>query len=271
VPFGKRLRRHPVRESGVIYGVTLTIEASNRELLNGALELMPPAWMVGAAGDNELHLRLEQTRDETYLLTNGDRELSAGPLEEIWEDLDRTVRLHLAHTAPNHLFLHAGAVAYEGQGIVIPGASFSGKTSLVAALVRAGAEYYSDENAVFDDAGLLHPYPKPLGLRLVPGEPTQTNRHVSTLGGTSGDVAIPLALVVAAEYRPGAIWEPAELSPAEIITCLLQHTFRGLSRPKESIDVLHRAAAKTVGVRGERGDADAVAADLLARLDTGAD
>jgi uridine kinase len=43
------------------------------------------------------------------------------------------------------------------MGIAIPGRSFSGKTSLVTALVRAGAVYYSDEFAVIDRDGLVRP------------------------------------------------------------------------------------------------------------------
>jgi hypothetical protein len=42
--------------------------------------------------------------------------------------------------------------------MVLPGKSFAGKTTLVAALVRAGAEYWSDEYAVLDANGDVHPY-----------------------------------------------------------------------------------------------------------------
>ena len=35
----------------------------------------------------------------------------------------------------------------------------------MAALVRAGAEYYSDEFAPLDAGGLVHPFAKPLSIR----------------------------------------------------------------------------------------------------------
>ena len=35
----------------------------------------------------------------------------------------------------------------------------------MAELLRAGATYYSDEFAVFDARGRVHPYPKPLSIR----------------------------------------------------------------------------------------------------------
>jgi hypothetical protein len=66
----------------------------------------------------------------------------------------------VAENARRWIFVHAGVVAWRGQAIVIPGATQSGKTSLVAALVRAGAEYFSDEYAVFDARGRVHPLPR---------------------------------------------------------------------------------------------------------------
>src|SRR4051794_20574153 len=66
---------------------------------------------------------------------------------------------------------------------VIPRVSHSGKTTLVAALVRAGATYYSDEYAVFDAQGSVHPYARPLGIR--DGNGDRPRRcPVQELGGT---------------------------------------------------------------------------------------
>jgi hypothetical protein len=52
-----------------------------------------------------------------------------------------------------------------GRAVILPGRSMSGKTSLVAALVKAGATYFSDEYAVLDKLGMVHPYIKTLSLR----------------------------------------------------------------------------------------------------------
>ena len=71
----------------------------------------------------------------------------------------------VAERAPNHLFVHAGVVGWEGRAIVMPGASFAGKTTLVQAWLEAGATYYSDEFAVLDRAGRVHPFARPLTIR----------------------------------------------------------------------------------------------------------
>jgi hypothetical protein len=261
-----RRGRTSARVTGAAYGVALTLEATPPELLDEMRAYLPPAWEDGATGTSNWDFRMTRDKDGRYELFHIDRVIAAGPEDEVLTSFEHMVRLRLATSSPTHFFLHAGAVAHQGQGIVIPGASFSGKTTLVSALVRAGAEYYTDENAVLDAQGLLHPYPKALGMRETPGEWTQTARPVSELGGVGGTTTVPVALVVASQYRPGASWEPATLSPADTIQMLMQHTVGGLERPAESMQVMRRAAEGVTALRGERGDADAVAADLIGRI-----
>ena len=66
----------------------------------------------------------------------------------------------MAAETRERVFVHAGVVGWKGHAIVIPGRSRSGKTTLVAELVKAGAEYYSDEFAVLDAEGRVHPFPE---------------------------------------------------------------------------------------------------------------
>lgn len=55
------------------------------------------------------------------------------------------------HLAAKYLLFHAGAIAFGGQGLLLPADAGSGKTTLTAALLRAGFQYLNDEIAV------LHP------------------------------------------------------------------------------------------------------------------
>jgi len=71
------------------------------------------------------------------------------------------VSRYIALWARRRVFVHAGVVAWQGRAVLIPGRTLSGKSWLVRALVRAGAEYYSDEFAVLDARGRVHPYPLP--------------------------------------------------------------------------------------------------------------
>jgi hypothetical protein len=101
-------------------------------------------------------------------------------LEALESDLHRSV----AERARRWCFVHAGVVGWRGRVIVIPGRSHSGKTTLVAEWLRAGALYYSDEYAVFDAMGRVHAYAKPLSLRQ---NGAATRYAVEALGGRAPD------------------------------------------------------------------------------------
>ena len=81
------------------------------------------------------------------------------------ESLESDMQRFVAEMAHRRVFVHAGVVGWQGKAIIIPGRTFTGKTTMVAELVRAGATYYSDEYAVFDLQGRVHPYARPLGMR----------------------------------------------------------------------------------------------------------
>src|SRR5262249_9670280 len=122
------------------------------------------------------------------------------------------VQLYVAEMAPERVFVHAGVVGYRGRGILLPGRSFAGKSMLVRELVRAGAQYYSDEYAVLDAAGGVHPYPRPLSIRNE--RTTDATTHPVDSGSVrAGDGPLPVGLVVMSEFRTGGEWRPQPLSP----------------------------------------------------------
>lgn len=64
------------------------------------------------------------------------------------------------------LFIHAGVVAVGGRGMVLVGHSGAGKTSTVAALVRRGAAFLSDEVALLDPStGVVMPFALPMAVK----------------------------------------------------------------------------------------------------------
>ncbi|MDQ1466201.1 MAG: hypothetical protein QOH10_616, partial [Actinomycetota bacterium] len=66
-----------------------------------------------------------------------------------------------------YLLLHAAAGASNGSAILFPAPMDSGKTTLIAGLLRRGLGYLTDEAAAIDPATLdVDPYPKPLSIEL---------------------------------------------------------------------------------------------------------
>jgi hypothetical protein len=162
----------------------------------------------------------------------------------------------VAENARRWIFVHAGVVAWRGQAIVIPGATQSGKTSLVAALVRAGAEYFSDEYAVFDARGRVHPYPKPLSIR---SDEARRRCVPSELGATIGTRSLPVGLVIVTKFSPGARWRPVALSPGQAVLAMMSHALRARSRPASVLATLARATAQAAALKTPRGEAEGVA------------
>src|SRR6266508_1736733 len=124
-------------------------------------------------------------------------------LDSVFETIESDLRLFVAELARHRVFVHAGVVGWKGKAIVIPGRSYSGKSTLVAELVRAGATYYSDEYAVLDSRGRVHPYARSLSIREKRTGKAQ-RFSVASLGGVAGVEPLPLGLVVASMYKPGA-------------------------------------------------------------------
>jgi hypothetical protein len=137
----------------------------------------------------------------------------------------------------------------------------AGKTTLVAALVRAGAVYYSDEFAVLDERGLVRPYAKPLSVR--DGEVTQSDRSVESLGGVIGEEPLRIGAVIFTHYQPGAEWMPTRVSPGREGLAMLENTLAAMKRSGEAMRVIKRAIDGAVLLEGKRGDAAAVASQLL--------
>jgi hypothetical protein len=155
--------------------------------------------------------------------------------------------------------------------IVVPGRSRSGKTTLVAELIRAGASYLSDEFAVLDARGRVHPFAKPLSIRGAGGCDVHVRRpSAEELGGQSAKAPLPVGLVVLAVHRPGAQWEPARLTAGQAVIEMLAHTVPARLRPAESLQALERAVVRAVVVKGERDEAAELAPRLLRMLEEAA-
>jgi len=85
----------------------------------------------------------------------------AQAVEWLCWDINRAV----AATTSEHLVFHAGGVQVEERGLLLPGRSGTGKSTLVAHLVRCGMRYLSDEVVALDvsDSSLLG-FPKAISI-----------------------------------------------------------------------------------------------------------
>src|SRR5262249_29519527 len=183
--------------------------------------------------------------------------------EEALRLLELDLELYIGDRATRRIFVHAGVVGWNGQAIVVPGRSGSGKSSLVRALVEAGASYYSDEFAVLDGRGRVHPYPIPLAIRPGPDGGPPMKYSAEELGGVAGVCPLPVGLVLITRYVGGTRFRPRPLSAGRAVLELLAHTLPARRRPGRVLDALTQAVAQASVIRGTRGEAEATARQIL--------
>ena len=117
------------------------------------------------------------TRPFHFLYRNDSRVARTTHQWQLFRFLECQLDLLLAEKVDNLLLLHAGAVSREGAGIILPGPSGSGKSSLTLVLLQAGYSYLSDEIAVVDPSSRdLHPFPKPISVKNVSVFPDLASR-----------------------------------------------------------------------------------------------
>lgn len=194
-------------------------------------------------------------RDGTRLYDRFERKL-------LLDKLGSEARITVAEHAVGRVFVHAGVVGWQGKAIVMPARSFMGKSALTAALVKLGATYYSDEYAVFDEKGFVHPFPKDLSLRGIVDDYCQVDRTAESLGGRIGKKPIPVGSVVITEFKKGAAWNPRYLNAGRGVMALIKNAVPIRRDPMFTLPVLTKAAGRALVIETKRGEA-ATAAGLL--------
>jgi hypothetical protein len=184
---------------------------------------------------------------------------------DLFDSFENAINLHVSQHAQRYAFVHAGVIAWRGRAIVMPGASCSGKSTLVKAFLDAGADYLSDEFAVFDDLGRIHAFPRPISLRMSAG--TKKKLTAEELGASTIHNSIPLGMVVATRYSRSTRWRPREMSRGQAILSLLANSMSGQRAPKSNFEILRTATHDCVALRGRRGSAGEVVKACIRELD----
>jgi hypothetical protein len=243
------------------YGARLVLSAPDHELMGHILDRLPPGWRrcgedvsLGAVA---WQFELQREGDAYRIRAADGLERRVGDLDLAIQMLRTQMRRYVGHYAPDLVFVHAGVVAHMGQAILLPGESFSGKSTLVDALVRAGADFYSDEFAVLDGRGRALQYREPLIMR-VPGGTEELD-----IAPAMEQPPIAIGMVAIATYTPGSTWLPARLSVGAGVLAMLEHAVPARQRPADTIAALSQALEQSVILRGERGEADETARALL--------
>jgi hypothetical protein len=224
--------------------------------------IFPPIPRVTTgAFEPDLDLRAAETANGHQLSVNGAVIASAlsanGLLLHVLHVLDETVVRHLDSLRA----IHAGAVLWQGRVLLFPGSTHSGKSSLTAELLRRGAQCMSDEYALVDPDGRVHPYPRPLLLRDSDG--LQTPTLPSELNATFAQAPAPAAWIFTLQYDPGASWSIDPVPQSVALIGLLRNTPHALADVPDMAPAFQRLVAGAVCYQGHRPNAAEAAEQIL--------
>lgn len=262
--------------SFVSLGVGVTVESDNRvhvEWVESRLDALLAGHVEPLDRRPVEHVfSIQSGHDGTLsLLLNGE-EIGTSPSAPLaLHFLGTRIKLAVGGSTRTHVVVHAGVVGLAGRAVVLPAHSFQGKTTLVRELVRRGAVYYSDDLAIIDRRGLIHPFPKTLSLRGLAGDPYgQVEQTVESLGGVRGIDPLPAGLVLFTAFShaaPAAQWLPQHVTPGHAVLKLVEHTLNVRAQPVMTMEVLGRVVrGASLLWESPRGEAGGVADQIVERM-----
>lgn len=268
------------------YGVKICVRAKNKsiveEIERRVDEILPDGVSAIDEADAEHFFVVEKKKNGEFKIVKNGETVAAGvggktssaPRENedaFFDAFNSQIRLTVAEYAVGKVFLHAGAVGWKGKAVVMPASSFAGKSTLVAALIKRGALYYSDEYAVLDENGFVSPFPKTLSIRGIVDDYKQVERPAKAFGGVVGTEPIPVGFVLICKFdrrsRSKRKFAPEILSSGQGMLEILAHTIPIRRDPNFALEILYKISSRAVVARCRRGEADDFAGLLLEFLD----
>ncbi|MGE3465982.1 MAG: hypothetical protein AB7J13_03530 [Pyrinomonadaceae bacterium] len=255
------------------YGARVEVTSSLQEVIDRAADVARTSMLgdiceiTSGPYDPAFDLDLDSGTGMYRLVQNGTEIARGDDPDKFFKFFDSLLRVSIGEAARGHVFIHAGAVGWKGRAIILPGDSYKGKSTLVAALVKNGAEYYSDDFAVFDGEGRLHPFHRPFAMRTSDGKFNTYQLTVEDLGGKYGFDPIPAGLVLLTEYNKGSQWRPKRLTTGQGVLEMIRYALPIRHSSKFAFEVLNIIARRAIIISSRRGTAETFAKTLLNFVD----
>jgi len=246
------------------FGVPFALTTNEPTEMDDLRALVPPHATPCGADTAQHRLLLRRTAsgayDVRYEIRGGEPLSEHDPLAWVATTVERTFALAMVDSyvhstialhAPEYVFVQGAVVADGDRAVVMPAKPLTGRTTFVKALVQAGLTYVSDEYAVFDREGRVHPYAR-------------------SLNGTVADVTtepLQVGAVLITSYWPDAAWEPVRQSSGTGLLALMSHSVGGQERPDLTLGAMKAALASgPLVLETRRGEADEAARQLVGEL-----
>jgi HprK-related kinase A len=216
-------------------------------------------------GPREISVRVQPRRRPLWrrrryeVIVNGRLQFTPSRREEVLPFVEWAVNWEVPRLMPEYLQLHASSMEVDGVGVIFPGGSGRGKSTLTAGLLAHGWRYLCDEFALIHAETLqLHPFPRAicikkgsspvmdaLGLRLQGG--FHSIKHTKGRVGFLCPVDVradavggvcPIRYVIFPQYVAGAVPTLKPIGRAEAAFALHEVCWNLLSCRALGLDVL---------------------------------
>lgn len=178
-----------------------------------------------------------------------------------WDLLESELGLLAVKRLERLVPVHAAAIASGGNVMMVPGSSGAGKSTLTVAAAEAGATVLSDEFTLIDPAaGLVTGWSRPVRMKRSDGGVDRLDLAVVT-------EALPVGLLALVTHERGGDDRWVEISQAEAVTELLNHTLSTRTRPDDTFDAALAVVRSARAVAGVRGEAASAVDQLLGLLE----
>ena len=222
--------------------------------------------LVGDTEKPDIFIHLARASDQFQLSVDDVEVASASQVMSLIPELIRVLDEAVIEQLTMLRAVHAGAVQWGERVLLLPGITHSGKSSLVAELLRRGATYFSDEYALIDAEGRVHPFPRPLLLRN--GCPEQFPVLPEECNASTGSTPAPVGWIFSLGYQPDCDWSIAAMPQSEALLTLLRNTPHVLAESPDLVEVFQGAVAGATCYSGCRTEATDAAAEILRLIDT---
>lgn len=250
------------------FGIGIEIKTNRKDFLQKVYKRLEVVFLNNIEFKRNINIDhdflIEFTEKDSFTVIRDGEVLTNGIVGEgLLNGLESQIRLTVAEFAVSKVFLHAGVVSFNNKAIIIPGNSYSGKTTLVKELIKIGAIYFSDEYAILDENGLVHPFPKKLSVRGIIDDYQQLDCSAESFGGKIGIEPVPVRMVLITKYEANAVWEPKLMEKGSGVFEIIPHTLPIRENPAFSLKVLQKASSNAIICKSFRGEANEFAPKIL--------
>ena len=217
-------------------GRPVAIEIEDRSLADLLAAVLAP---LRCAGEPQAGIRVVSDGAGHDVWSGGERVVRGADRSLARRAVLQTALVQMLGGGTIGAILHASSVAIGGRGVVLSGATGSGKTTLMLALVAAGARYLSDDfTPLHRVGGRISPFPVAASVKsgswgLVSDRFARLRgasvhalggREVRYLeiGGEAGADTVPVGALVFPRYVAGAALRLERLAPEDVLRRLVE-------------------------------------------------